>query len=138
MAAVARSPCYNTAPVSDLTPEQRASWPAYHYVTCRPVTFRTRYGDVTVPKGFLCDGSTKSPDFGSGYLVHDFLYAVHRFDDGSPCTREQADDIMYDQLVVDGYYYYAHTVRATMWLNPCWAFSRAWASSGARGAEFLE
>lgn len=66
----------------------------------------TRYGDVTVPSLFLYNGSSM-PTFGqvvlnltpfeprirAAALVHDYLYATHKF------TKKQSDQIYYDLLI---------------------------------------
>ena len=72
-------------------------------------TVSTRYGDVTVPALFLYDGSSM-PTFGqvllnltpfeprirAAALVHDYLYATHKF------TKKQSDQIYYDLLIQNG------------------------------------
>lgn len=93
---------------------------------------------ITIPVGFLTDGSSGGPDVGVAWLFHDYLYATHMFSDGTQCTREDADSIMADILRADNMLNYH---RIFVWLytwNLCYCFSRAWASSGKRGPNFLE
>lgn len=93
---------------------------------------------ITVPAGFLSDGSSGGPDYGSSWIFHDYLYATHCFDDDTPCTREMADAIMtcilqrYDRM---GIYCWLFTNLA--WMNIFYLFSKAWDESGKRGAQFI-
>ena len=88
---------------------------------------------ITVPKGFLSDGSTFSPDISSAYIFHDYLYASHQFDNRIDCTREEADQIMIDILELGKYKIIPFLARIMFWLNPFYGVSNAWESSGNRG-----
>ena len=57
---------------------------------------------MEVPVGFLCDGSTMSPDVGVSWLIHDYLYSTHKFADGGECQRVDADHIMMNILMTAG------------------------------------
>eukprot|EP01029_Cantina_marsupialis_P005414 TRINITY_DN1586_c0_g1_i3.p1 TRINITY_DN1586_c0_g1~~TRINITY_DN1586_c0_g1_i3.p1 ORF type:complete len:226 (+),score=44.45 TRINITY_DN1586_c0_g1_i3:61-678(+) len=66
---------------------------------------------VVVPKGFVCDGASGLekiqdvcrkygvdfdgvPDFGNGWVFHDYLYYTHKFVSGKTCSRKTADAIL--------------------------------------------
>ncbi len=91
---------------------------------------------VTVRRGFLTDGATCGPDLGAAYVYHDHLYCTHAFDGGVPCTRQEADEVMRKVLRRDGLYVYANVFRLLAWLNPGWAFSKAWNANGACGPQY--
>ena len=119
----------------------------YIWVITSPYIFENEDCRIEVPAGFLTDGSTASPDFKSAWIFHDYLYATHKFSDGKPCRRVQADNIMVNILTHDEYenlggrYYsifYASVVTTMSYFNLFYGFSSAWDSSGARGCEFLE
>ena len=93
---------------------------------------------VQVPLAFLTDGASGGgPDYGSSWLFHDWLYATHEFTSGQPCTRKQADKVMYQVLKHDRLHFYAWGFKKLAAWNPFWVFSRAWKKSGSRGTEFL-
>jgi len=119
----------------------------YRWVITSNYRYENNSHIVEVPKGFLSDGSTFSPDFGSGWIFHDYLYASHNFCDNKECGRIEADQIMIDILKntkYDGFIstYYAYMfsglVYAMSYYNLFYSFSDAWNSSGSRGCEFLE
>jgi len=87
---------------------------------------------IRIPRGFLTDGSSGGPDWGWSWLIHDYLYAAH------PCTRKDADDIMCAVLQYERHFGYKWLFKAALWINPLWAFSRAWKNSGQRGVTLLE
>ncbi len=87
---------------------------------------------VTVPAGFLTDGATCGPDCGVSYLFHDLLYEKHRFDDGTCCTREQADQLMTLILEQEGRCLYARVFDFLATRDPCSAFSDSWAGGPGR------
>lgn len=110
----------------------------YCWVVESPFECTTPDGQrIVVPVGFLSDGSSGGPDIGTGWLFHDWLYATHLFDDGSTCTREEADRIMYDLLNKDNLGLYGRAVRFLSRHNVFYCFSRAWNSSGSRGPQLL-
>ena len=90
-----------------------------------------------MPKGFLTDGSSGGPDWGCSWLFHDFLYATHAAE-GHWYTREEADQLMYDILAFERHTGYKYLFKFALWLNPFYAFSRAWTNSGNRGAVYHE
>lgn len=92
---------------------------------------------ITVPVGFLTDGSTGGPDVGCAWLFHDWLYATHSFDNKTPCTRAKADQIMSAILQADRMTMYDRVARMLCRRNPFYLFSRAWTNSHRRGAQFL-
>jgi hypothetical protein len=56
---------------------------------------------VTIPRGFLSDGSSFSIDFSTqnihatpGFLAHDWLYGTHCFDDRTDCPKDLADQVL--------------------------------------------
>lgn len=87
---------------------------------------------IVVPKGFLTDGSSGGPDWGCSWLFHDYLYASHSAD-GHWYTREEADQLMYEILSFERHTGYKYLFKFALWLNPFYAFSRAWEKSGERG-----
>ena len=93
---------------------------------------------ITVPEGFLTDGSSGGPSIGCSWLFHDYLYATHRFDNGMSCTRQDADKVMSVILENDRMFWYACIFRILAKWNVFWLFSSAWKQSGSRGPEFLE
>jgi hypothetical protein len=135
-----RVPFYTTAAVRDLTETERARHPAFCYVCTRETCFTCpRTGrTITVPRGFLSDGSTASPDVGRSWFAHDMLYATHKWDDGSPCSRAEADRFMHDILREEGLRTYGWFFRLTAWANPLYKFSGAYESSGERGVSLLD
>ncbi len=58
---------------------------------------------ITVPPDFLFDGNSTpvnrfKPSRLAGALIHDYLYRFGKYDDGSKCTRLEADQIYYTIL----------------------------------------
>lgn len=109
----------------------------YKWVVTSLYHYENKNCKITVPIGFLTDGATGGPDAGIAWLFHDYLYANHRFDDGSECTRADADNIMVALLWVDNMRRYSRVVRWLTRANFCWQFSRAWERSGRRGVNFI-
>lgn len=113
----------------------------YKYVITEPYTARVGGGEfgapktVTVPAGFLCDGSTGGPDIGDSWVFHDWLYANHAWDGGVECTREQADALMYRVLKQEGQGLYARGFKALASCDCLGLFGRAWESGGSKGRE---
>ena len=66
------------------------------------VTAEASTKTVTVPIGFLSNGASGFPDWGYAWIYHDWLYAVHKYDDGTPCMRHEADWIAYELLWYEG------------------------------------
>jgi hypothetical protein len=54
-------------------PSLRAA--GFTVVITRTATLNTPQGQETLPVGFLCDGATRFPDFGSAWAWHDYFYA---------------------------------------------------------------
>jgi len=67
-------------------------------------TVDTRYGPVTVKEGFVHDRFTFAPDLPNATIaaiVHDWLTdedELKQFDDGTSCSRKQADIIFRDLI----------------------------------------
>jgi hypothetical protein len=118
----------------------------YKYVILTPYRYEFENRVVLVPRGFLTDGSTESPDYGSSWIVHDFIYATHKFLDGTSCTEKEANEIMiqinqqsnpstwYGSLYMSMYSAMASIV---FYVNPFYLVSNAWDQSGSRGPEYL-
>ncbi len=119
----------------------------YIWVITSPYTYRNDNNYIEVPKGFLTDGSTFTPDLGVSWIFHDYLYSTHKFTNDKTCTRVQADQVMlrilrgtkYDTRI-EGLYVamYTGTVSMISYYNPPNSFGSAWITSGERGPEFLE
>lgn len=124
--------------IRPLNPLEKEKYPAYKYATVTET--RYMFGDyvVTVPSGFLTDGSSGGPDYGRSWLIHDFLYATHKFTSGQECSRNLADETMERILRFEGMGWYCWLVTKLSKLNVFWLFSKAWRTSGLRGAEYLE
>lgn len=91
---------------------------------------------ITVKCGFMSDGASSAPDFGISWWFHDWLYATHQFDDGTPCSRRRADIIMCDVLIYENDYLYYAAMGIASWLNPFKRFSWSYARSGAQGPKY--
>lgn len=81
---------------------------------------------LTVPAGYLSDGATLAPDLGWGWLFHDYVYETHCFDDGTPCTRQEADDLLVQVLREEGYPKFSRLVHWFRLL--CCCFPCAWSA----------
>ena len=79
----------------------------YRWIVCEEYVYNfyfplnKRRVKVTVPNGFVCDGASNfikkidiPRDMGFYWVIHDWLYATHTFDDGTECTRKDADAII--------------------------------------------
>ena len=117
---------------------EREKYSNYKYVCLSE--FAYEYGGIYIyiPPGFLTDGSSGGPDYGSSWLFHDFLYATHKFTEGGECTREKADKIMEQILVNEGMSVYSWIFLKVSKLNIFGLFSKAWRESGERGSEFID
>lgn len=123
--------------IRKLTKEERKQYPKYEYVV--EYECQCFFDDkvITVPKGFLTDGSSGGPDVGWSWLIHDYLYATHAFSDGSSCSRAEADRIMYHLLAYERH----HIYKQVYWFTHkmfSFLFESAWKSSGKRGIELLD
>lgn len=120
-----------------LTVQEKQLYPSYKYVITQPyILFLDNSKVLTVPRGFLTDGSSRGPDLGTSWIFHDKLYANHQFDDGSMCLRATADRIMRDILQLEGYTLYSYAYLAALFIFRR-RFRHAWRSSGRRGEEYL-
>jgi len=117
-----------------LTSEEKKKCPKYKYATCVECSCIINNKKITIPKGFLTDGSTGGPDIGWSWLFHDYLYFTHVFDDGSECTQKQADKIMYDLLTIEKRYLY-RTAFSVVNKIFNFVFKKHWRKRG--GPEFL-
>ena len=107
--------------------------PTYTYVVTEPYKYIWEGKEINVEKGFLTDGSTCSLDFGSAWLFHDYLYAMHKFSTGEDCTREEADQVMQTILERENLGYKSLILKTFKW---CCCFRRAWSRSGLRGPQY--
>lgn len=109
----------------------------YKWVTEGEMSWK--HGDeiIKVPKGFLADGSSGGPDVTDSWMVHDWLYRVHKISD-RPCTRREADDVMIDILKYQRHGWYAWVVSCIFKTNPFWLVSNAWETSGSQGPQFID
>ena len=82
---------------------------------------------VTVPNGYLSDGSSGGVDvFSRGWFVHDWLCGSYlgsgpkptggQWDDGTPITNWQASMVLYDILKSEGRWFRARTWFAATFL----------------------
>ncbi len=79
----------------ELTDEEKEGYKtAYNYTTTSEFKYECRDKEICVPIGFLTDGSSGGPDYGSSWLFHDYLYACHKFTTGQDCSRMEADQLM--------------------------------------------
>jgi hypothetical protein len=121
-----------------LTPDEKNQYNTkYKYVITEEYGFARGGCIITVPPGFLTDGSSGGPDYGMSWIFHDWLYSTHCFDGDTECTRRQADHIMNMVLKQEGRGWYRFMFSTISWWNPIWSFSRAWNKSGVRGPEYL-
>ena len=111
---------------------------AYKYIVTHPFKYEDDAGrKVEVGSGFLTDGASGgAPDYGASWCFHDYLYTTHEFTSGEECTREEADELMYNVLCHERLTIYARAFKLMSWLNPFYSFSNAFRSSGIRGAEY--
>ena len=130
-----------------LTREEKKQWDCqgYCWVVVTPYTYENATRKITVPAGFLTDGSSGGgPDYGCSWLFHDWLYSTHCFDSnddggGATCTREEADQVMSTVLINnERLSLYLSVFNFLSGVNLCYCFSRAWDGSGKRGPQYLE
>jgi len=76
------------------TPEN--NFTTYEYVVTKSFTFRLVGGKkITIPEGFVADGASNfALDVGISWLLHDWLYATHRYDDQTKCSQDEADQLL--------------------------------------------
>ncbi len=120
-----------------LTGVERIIYPKYKYVTTSEFSYRKGGHYIEIPKGFLTDGSSGGPDYGSSWLFHDYLYATHCFTEGGRCTRKQADNVMENVIRRERLTFYCWIFAKLAKFDPFWLFSRAWTDSGNRGADVV-
>lgn len=111
---------------------------AYKYIVTSPYILKWYDKTLVVPRGFVTDGSSGGPDYGTSWLYHDYLYSTHKFSSGEYCTRADADRLMADVLATDRMYAYCRVFLLASRLNPFWLFSHSWTTSGKRGPVFWE
>ena len=94
---------YKTINVTRLTYDEKAKYPDYKYksVGIHELWWGDKY--LKIEPGYLTNGSTSSPDgFGnwtfSWWLYHDYLYDTHKWTNGKPCNRHDADLLMYEMI----------------------------------------
>ena len=102
----------------------------YSWVVYIPYTYTWAGKTITVPRGFLCNGATMSPDINSdSWIIHDWLYCNHHFDDGELCSRRIADMIMMDILKYEGgaiRYIFRKCFKLAVRIDPFDQFQKAW------------
>lgn len=108
----------------------------YRYVVVSAYTLIWKGRTLCVPAGFLTDGSTGGPDYGTSWLYHDWLYSTHQFSSGEACTREEADELMGDVLAADRMYAYCKAFLILSKMDPFGLFSASW-DSGEEKDPFL-
>jgi hypothetical protein len=118
----------------------------YCWVVVDPYTYENGDIKITVPIGFLTDGSSGGPDYGCSWLFHDWLYATHCYECSdnttsavmTQCSRSDADNVMSLILDSERLSIYLRIFNLISYFNFFWCFSRAWHNSGLRGPQFLE
>ena len=127
-------------PLTRAEREQFASQ-GYCWVVVTPYMYQYNGNRITVPSGFLTDGSTGGPDCGCSWLFHDWLYATHCFDQNEEekvsCARADADEVMRIILENERLSLYLKGFNLLSTIDFGWCFSRAWESSGQRGPQLL-
>lgn len=111
--------------VRALSRKELKRYPEYKYVVCEACTCYYDDKIITVPVGFLTDGSSGGPDVGWSWLFHDWLYTVKKYDDGTDCTRHEADRIMYYLLKNERHRMYAFLYKIVIKLCSCF-FESSW------------
>lgn len=109
----------------------------YKYVVTKEYSIKLGDNRLRIPKGFLTDGATGGPDWGTSWMYHDYLYGTHGWDNGVKICRREADDIMCRVLKEEKRPFYRFLFKAVSRLNPFGLFSRAWRNGEERGVEFL-
>jgi len=75
---------------------------------------------VFIKEGQVRDGASGAMDIrSSSWWVHDQLCADACWYDGTPCTRSEAANVLYDILWDEGRYLRAHSWRAATYLFGC-------------------
>lgn len=127
-----------TGDLRPLTKEEKLEHPVYNYVVTDDWCCEYDGKKITVKKGFLSDGASGGPDYGCSWIFHDWLYSVHKFDDETPLTRGEVDELMCQVLLSEQIGWYQWFFHKLSYWNIFYLFSKAWESSGKRGPEFLE
>jgi hypothetical protein len=127
--------------IRELTNEEKNKYRerAYRWVVITPYKYSPKdlTKTITVPENFLTDGATGAQDDGISWIFHDWLYSTHKYDDGSECTREEADSIMAEILDFEERWCFHSIFSCLSVYNCCYKFSNAWEESGNIGPEFL-
>lgn len=108
----------------------------YVWVSCDVYTCNWKGKTLTVPSGFLTDGSSGGPDVGSSWIFHDFLYATHKFDDNVFIKRRKADKLMHQILISEHRPIYAFFFKIVARMNPFYLMDKAWNNSFNRGPQY--
>jgi hypothetical protein len=111
----------------------------YYYYTIGEFKCTLRCGEtITIPEGYLTDGSSGGPDMGWSWLFHDWLYSAHLFDSGKRCSRKKADFVLLEILRSERMYLYRSCVRFVLTLEPLHGqFEKSWFDGGFRGPEYF-
>lgn len=91
---------------------------------------------ITVPTNFLSDGASWAPDVGCSWIFHDYLYATHKFDDGSECSFDMANNIMLDICSLQRNRAYRLVVSMAMRFDFIGKFRSSWNNALIRGPKF--
>lgn len=108
-----------------LTKAERSEYPKMKYIVCDECVFEIDDNRIVIPRGYLSNGANFAPDTGFSWVAHDYLYGEHCFEDGSVCTREIADEIMYEILKFENHQVYAFIFKLATKIAPC-IFKRSW------------
>jgi len=118
--------------------EKRQTTSTFKYVVLTEFTYEFEDKKIIIPRGFLTDGSTYSPDTGYSWIFHDYLYATHQFSSGQHCDRAEADNVMKQILNSERRDTFKCIFTVLSSLNPFWSFSRPWKTSGKAGVCIYE
>jgi len=110
----------------------------YKYVVTKPFTLVENDTRLTIPRGFLTDGSTGGPDWGCSWVYHDYLYCSHGYNSGERIDRRDADRLMSIILKTERRPIYRAVFRFLSKLNPFRLFSKAWINGGIQGPQYLK
>lgn len=127
-----------TADESEEANQGKCCFGKYRYVVTAPYVLTWKGKTLSVPVGFLTDGSSGGPDYGTSWLYHDWLYSAHRFSSGEACTRAEADELMGDVLTADRMHAYCKALLFLSKKDPFGLFSDSWSSGGEKGPQFLD
>lgn len=91
---------------------------------------------LTVPENFMCDGASYAFDIGCSWIFHDYLYATHKWDNGTDCTFHQANRVMSNVLQDERNRLFRAIFLTGLRLDIIGKFRSSWANSYLRGPQF--